>query len=204
VSFLNRAGFDRHLNEAELAAAWADERIDGQPEGPRQVHLRNCGECRAQYAAFTGWLEAAAADGRAEADEAFPADRLAAQQSHIMRRLEAMGRPAKILTFPRFAGPISVQHSTRQRWIASAAAAGLIVGIALGNLVDFHRPVSEPAATPRVAVHTSDRGITPVGLTVSDETLVYDADFSSSSARVPDVLRPIHDITPGGRDFEPR
>jgi hypothetical protein len=205
VSFLHHVGFDRHLSEADLAAVWADAKTDGAPEGPLQSHLQACADCRAQYAAFTGWLEAAGADARAEADEAFPADRLAAQHTHVLRRLEALGRPARILAFPKFAGPISANHGTGQRWIASAAAAGLIVGLAVGNLVDFRPAVTEPR-TPQVAVRTTAErgGIQPANLSVSDETLLYDAEFSSSAARVPEVLRPIHDITPGGRDFEPR
>jgi hypothetical protein len=205
VSFLHHVGFDRHLSEADLAAVWADAKTDGQPEGPLQAHLQACPDCRAQYAAFTGWLEMAGSDARAEADEAFPADRLAMQHAQVLRRLEAVGRPARILTFPKFAGPISTGQGTRQRWIASAAAAGLIVGMAVGHLVDFRRPVTEER-TPQVAVRTTaDRGgIQPANLSVSDETLLYGADFSSSAARVPEVLRPIHDITPGGRDIEPR
>jgi hypothetical protein len=207
VKFLDRVGV-RHLGEADLAAVWADEQAEGLPAGPRQAHLRACAECRARYAAFTGWLDGVRADGLAEADEAFPAERLAAQQSHILRRLDVLGRPAKVLAFPRFARPVSVQRSGRQRWIASAAAAGLLVGVGLGQFVNFHRPVSQPAAVgapSQIVARTPDRaGIQPASFTISDETLLYGTELSSSSARVPETLRPIHDITPGGRDYDPR
>jgi hypothetical protein len=207
VSFLS--GFRRHLNDADFAALWTDDRTspaEGGGAGWRSEHLRACAECRDQYAAFSGLFEAAAADARAEADDAFPTERLAAQHAQIQRRLEAAGRPAKILTFPRFAGPIAVQHGSGQRWIAAAAAAGLIVGIGVGNFVDFRRPLPTPDLSPsQVVARTPDRGgIQPANFTVSDETLLYDAEFSGSSARVPEALRPIHDITPGGRDVDPR
>jgi hypothetical protein len=152
-------------------------------------------------------MEGVRTDARLEADETFPADRLAAQQAHIFRRLEALERPAKVIAFPRFAGPVSVQHGHRQRWIAAAAAAGLIVGVGLGRMVDFHRPILQPDGftSPTQIARTPDRvGIQPVGVSVSDESLLYGQDLSGTTARVPEALRPIHEITPSARDCDPR
>ncbi len=50
------------------------------------------------------WLDDLRVEARAEAEEAFPADRLAAQQAQIFRRLEALERPARVIAFPRSLG----------------------------------------------------------------------------------------------------
>ena len=85
----------------------------------------DCAQCRTRYADFTMWLDGIKTDARADADDAFPPERLAAQQAQILRRLETAGRPARVIAFPRFTGPVSAHHPGRQRWIAAAAAAGL-------------------------------------------------------------------------------
>ena len=207
---LDRLGLNRHLTEADLAEVWADTSLDEKRAAVgARAHLHDCAECRARYAAFTGWLDGLRNDARTEADEAFPAERLAAQQAHILRRLEALGRPARVIAFPRFAGPISTRHAGRQRWIAAAAAAGLIVGVGLGRMVDFHRPVTQPdgfTAGRQIAQSSSDRGrgVVPVAATSNDEVLLYDQEFSTRAARIPAALQPINAITPGARDYEPR
>ena len=44
-------------------------------------------------------------DALAEADDVFPAERLAAQQAQILRRLEALERPARVIAFPKLPQP---------------------------------------------------------------------------------------------------
>src|SRR5436305_82219 len=74
-------------------------------------------------------------DGDAEIGEVFPADRLQAQQQQILRRLEHVARPARVIDFP---GRLISQHPTTSgargvtRWIYAAAAAGLVIGVGLG------------------------------------------------------------------------
>ena len=112
-----------------------------------------------------------------------------------MRRLEALERPARVIAFPEVrpagrAPPAAVP----QRWIAAAAAAGLIVGLGAGELLDLRR-------TPRLAPRRAPRraGRRPVGTgTVqpialnSDDALLYDAD---PSPRV-EALQALDAITP--------
>lgn len=212
MSLLDRLGMNRHLSEADLVEVWTETSLN-ETRGAigARAHLRDCSECRTRYAEFTGWLDGLRADATAEADDAFPPERLAAQQAQILRRLEMVGRPARVIAFPRFAGPISTQHHGRQRWIAAAAAAGLVVGIGLGRLVDFHRPLAEPdgfASGPQIArTAQPDRpgGIQPASATSNDEGLLYDREqFSTSVVRIPAPLQHINAITPGVRDFEPR
>ncbi len=99
-----------------------------------------------------------------EAEEAFPAERLAAQQAQVMRRLEALERPARVIAFPRFARPVTSTQGHAQRWVAAAAAAGLVIGLAAGQFVDVRRMFTPariaPTQTERALDHDAARGRT--------------------------------------------
>ena len=83
MSLLERLGRG-HLSDQQFARLWAS--------GDRHPHLDACAACRAKFAAFDGWLLDVGDTLRAEADDAFPAERLAAQQAQIARRLETLER----------------------------------------------------------------------------------------------------------------
>src|SRR5688572_26099268 len=123
---LDRLGLKRHVTDADLTTVWADARL-GESTTAAGTHVRECAACRARLASLSTWLDGLRADARQQADEAFPRERLAAQQAQILRRLEAMERPARVLAFPRFTQAISVRRVGGQRWIAAAAVAGVIV-----------------------------------------------------------------------------
>ena len=95
----------------------------------------------------------------AEADAAFPAERLARQQTRILQRLEQEGRPGRLIAFP--AGhshePPPLRARPGMRWIAGAAAAGLIIGVAAGHLThDFsNRAISR---TPQIVASRPGAG----------------------------------------------
>ena len=77
-------------------------------------------------------------EAHAEADEIFTRDRLATQQTQIFRRLESLEhRPHHRLPTVRTAG--LGPAGGRRRWIAAAAAVGLITGVGLGQLFEISR-----------------------------------------------------------------
>lgn len=206
-----------HLDDAALADVWAERLTTGEAEsaGRAGAHLRTCAECRARYAAFGDWLEGMRADAFAEADQAFNAEQLALQQTQITRRLEALEHPAKVLTFPRFARPIAAQPNGRQRWIAAAAAAGLVVGVGLGQLFEFGTAGSRQAeilnptrqlarGTMPVGERPGGLGIVPAVSPASDEIFLYEAETVPSQVRVPESLQYLNAITPGARDYDPQ
>lgn len=202
---------DSHLNDAAFADVWTERVTSESAESGRlaETHLRNCAECRSRYAAFSGWLTTMRSDATAEAEEALGADRLAAQQAQILRRLEALEQPGRVIAFPRFTQPIAARPSDGRRWIAGAAAAGLVVGLGLGQMLEF-RTSGNPAvvSVPQVArgsAGTGDSGrigLQPVGAQTSDETYLYDPDVTQ--ARVPESLQYLNAITPSGRDYDAR
>ena len=199
-----------HLDEDDCAEVWSARLLAGNAESdrPAESHLRACAECRSRYGAFAGWLEGVRTDAHAEADEVFTRERLAQQQSQIFRRLESLEHPARILTFPRFARPVSVQPNGRRRWIAAAAAAGLIVGVGLGQMIDVSKQAQpQSMAAARTTVTTPidpPRPIQPATAS-NDESFLYEPEaVSSSQALVPDSLQYLNAITPGARDYDPR
>lgn len=207
MSLLNRLGLNRHVTDADLTAVWADARLGEPTQSAAGAHVRECPACRTRLTALSSWADGLRADARHEADEAFPRERLAAQQAQILRRLEAMERPARVLAFPRFTQPISVRHVGRQRWIAAAAAAGLVVGIGLGQT--FHLTgggrVRDSATTglPFAQNTAAGRmGVQPIS--ASDEDFLYVQDASQATERIPESLRSLHEITPSSRDYDPR
>jgi hypothetical protein len=199
-----------HLDDDDCADVWSARLALGAAESdlPAESHLRTCGECRARYTGFTAWLDTMRADAHAEADEVFTYERLATQQGQIFRRLESLEHPARIIAFPRFARPISVQPGGRRRWIAAAAAVGLITGVGLGQMLDFS---GQPRQTevlsqvrPAAPLVEPLRAAPPPAGPVNEETFLYEPELTSSQARVPDSLQYLNAITPGARDYDPR
>jgi hypothetical protein len=205
VSLLSRRS-NRHLDDDAFAEIWSTSVASGQPAS--DPHLDACSQCRARFAAFTNWLDRLRDDACAEADEAFPAERLAAQQAAVMRRLEAIERPARVIAFPRFSRPATSTQGHAQRWVAGAAAAGLVIGLAAGQFVDIRdalrsgrrsTSIQTTRATPPPSAAAPDIAVTPVSATsVSDEALFFGDPIPN--ARV-SALLPMDDITPRARDL---
>lgn len=176
-------------------------------EQPAVEHLDQCASCRARYASLAAWLDTLREEALGEADEAFPAEKLAAQHAHILRRLEAMERPARVIAFPKFARPISTQHNVARRWIAAAAVAGLVIGLAGGQVIDLrHRNTPRPTY-PAPVSRIGDAGPSTqatyrrVSLTSDEASFMEMATESASYAEMPEPLRALDGLTPHARDY---
>jgi len=124
-----------HLHDDRLFDCYLAERGGERIDPPAAEHLADCPECAARFAEFAGCMDTLREEGDAEADAIFTPDRLRAQQQQIARRIEHIGRHARVISFPgqfshgRIAGGTT---RTATRWAAAAAAAGLFIGLALG------------------------------------------------------------------------
>ena len=177
-----------HLSARELVDLW--------PDGAAHPHLAGCKACRSEYDELTAVL-LAARDASDAADAHFTSERLAAQHAHILRRLENAERPAKVLHFPSSSRPTPVVRGGVRRWIAAAAAAGLLTGIFAGRALDFSyaRRMSAPAldstGEDRLAVQSAAaRPALP-----TDERLLGEIEAALIEPRV-DELRAIDAFTP--------
>jgi hypothetical protein len=143
-----------HLHDDRLFDCYVAERIGEPFDLPSSEHLADCSSCAARYDELTQFMDTLRTEADAELDDVYSADQLRAQQQHIAHRIEHVGRSARVLNFP-------VHQVTRHlptpgsrmapRWIASAAAAGLFVGVAVGMFFDTSRG-AVPAGPAFVAV----------------------------------------------------
>jgi hypothetical protein len=197
VSLLERLGRG-HLSDQEFARLWTT--------GAGHPHLDACADCRARFAAFESWLLGVGDTLRAEADEAFPAERLALQQAQIARRLETLDRPVRVIVFPKAARAVISGNSHIRRWVTMAAAASLIAGFGLGQVVPLRTVIlKQGAATPAhftaPAAASRAEELTPVAtVPKTDEDLLSD-DFGSPKVR---NLSALDDMTPHARDYNVR
>jgi hypothetical protein len=204
VSILNRLMRSAHLDDDALVAIWTDEATSGVRQA--HPHLESCPACRARFAELSAWLQNMQIDATAEADEHFSPERLVAQHALIFRRLEAAERPARVIAFPRFAQPLTSRTSHASRWIAAAAAAGLIVGVGVGQLMDLRHPFTPQPQSLTARAHVAGPG-TRGGVELSgsplndirDAAFLSELDASLSRASVPE-LRALDAFTPRADD----
>jgi hypothetical protein len=131
-----------HVQEERLLDCYLAERGEEAIDPLTAEHLADCDACALRYADLTEFLEGLRTDAAAETDALFTPERLRAQQLHVARRIEQIGRAARVIRFPRrFAGRHIEVRSTRTapRWVAAAAAAGLFFGAALGASFEWDR-----------------------------------------------------------------
>jgi len=195
VSLLERLGRG-HLSDQEFARLWTS--------GERHPHLDTCADCRARFAEFDGWLLDVGDSLRAEADDAFPAERLAVQQAQIARRLETLERPARVIAFPKAARAVISGHSHVRRWVTVAAAASLIAGFGLGQIVPLRSVIiRQQAAAPSQTFNAPETvaratELTPVSVSSDDDELLSSDAFSSPKVK---NLSALDDMTPHARDY---
>lgn len=148
-----------HLSDEALAEVWMT--------GTRPAHLDRCDLCADRAVEWSRWLEDVRTTGIEAADAAFPPDRLAVQQSQILRKLEQLDQPSRVIAFPgppRQAPWESAARGVAPAWVGIAAAAGLVLGVVGGQISARIGPstpmvpVQVAAVTPPVQdrIHTSD------------------------------------------------
>ena len=127
------------------------------------------------------------------------------QQAQVARRLETLERPARVIAFPKAARAVISGHSHVRRWVTVAAAASLIAGFGLGQIVPLRSMLQQPSVgssqpqltAPQAAARAVE--LTPsVAPTHNDDDLLTDA-FSRSRVS---TLNALDEMTPRARDIE--
>ena len=181
----------RHLSDDQLIDACL-----GVPEAGAQQHLLGCAACEARRTAVGHMLTDVTDVAVAEADAAFSPERLARQHARILQRVDQDGRPARVIVFPAGQGPSPTLLHPRpaRRWVAAAAAAGLVLGVLGGH---FARNLTGFDGAPTQAVVSQAPGpaaVRTISMTAEDEFLGQ-IELAVGSAG-PAVLRPIDALTP--------
>lgn len=190
-----------------IAVYFGDEQGDADERRAVRQHLHGCETCTWRYTELTAPLERLRRDAASEADEVFTPSRLAAQREAVMRRLEQGGSAGRVLPFPSGAAGLtrSLGRRPMTRWIAAAAAAGLLFGILAGRVIEYGRPVA-PAVAKASAMHapvvSSGAPVTVAdlnGQTPADEAFLTDFDQAVTRQRIP-ALSALDACTPHVRE----
>jgi hypothetical protein len=143
-----------HLSERALMEALAG--------GDRPAHLDRCDICAERAVALARWMDAAREDAADAADAIFTSERLAAQQGQILRRLEQIDTPSRVISFPAASRAERGDIASRRvavSWVGVAAAAGLVIGIVGGQL---SARLTQPTTPIVASVNPPDSPSTPV------------------------------------------
>jgi hypothetical protein len=199
-----------HLHDDRLFDCYVSERSGETPDPRAAEHLGDCRDCSVRYAELTRFMDTLRADGQAEADDIFTADRLRAQQHAIARRLELVGRPARVISFPGAAAGRAMASTTSRsapRWIAAAAAAGLFIGAGLGMSYGVGAGLGRPLQLQRTRVERGESRPTPVATygssqadVAADEAFLSDLELALDRPRTPE-LRAYDALTPHVREI---
>ena len=183
----------RHLSDDRLIELG----LTGNPSAPEQQHLGACPVCESRRAATARVLEEVSIVAHEDADEVFTAERLARQQSRIFQRIDHEGRPARVIAFPAAQEAPSVVSRTRpaSRWIAAAAVAGLVVGLAAGRLApDTRRALGGGRQTTTVVTTAPAQALT-AATPLSDDQLLGEIELAINGRGGPS-LQPLDELTP--------
>ncbi|MFB3852492.1 MAG: hypothetical protein ACE148_01570 [Vicinamibacterales bacterium] len=198
-----------HLPDERLVAC---SLVEGDPacqtpaEAAAFAHMAACDKCSMRYGKLRQLLDGVRAEDCEHFDSLFPPERLEAHRAQIMRRLEALSRPAKVLRFPlRRSAQARPRESTPARparWAAVAAAAGVVLGLSLGWYAGLPFPRSPGASPVTVADSRPAPTIEPApGASVKDgdEELLADIADALSRQRA-DELAAFDAFTPRMRE----
>ena len=201
----------RHLRDDRLYECYLAVRADEPLDPPVAEHLSDCAACGARYAALTDFLSALRAEATDEADEQFTPERLRAQREQIVYRLEHANRSARVIGFPGRVTQHIARASTRvaPRWLAATAAAGLLVGVAVGGTyrdsgvarslgganVSTRLPTGVQL-TPQPTVAVAPAG----GETIDDERFLMELEMALDQQNTRE-LQPFDELMPRAREI---
>jgi len=186
-----------HLSDAAL--------IDVARTGQRPRHVDQCDLCADRALELSRWLDDLKQVAAQAVDDAFPAERIAAQHGLIMRRLEQTDEPVRVLEFPLTSARPAREAGGRRvapAWIGVAAAAGLVIGVLGDQWSARHaRAAGEDAGTlartsaiqAASATLQDDSDDTSPGATRSGEASPLDLDLDGF---MPSTLRALDEATP--------
>lgn len=135
-----------HLSERAI--------VDAVMTGARPSHLDRCDICASRAVDLGRWLDDTREIGLESADAVFPQEQLAAQRAQILRKLEQLDEPTRVISFPRHASRMGEAPAGRRvaaSWVAVAAAAGLVVGVVGGQVTARLSTTTPPAVDPAAA-----------------------------------------------------
>ncbi|MGH9174125.1 MAG: hypothetical protein ACRD1H_07190 [Vicinamibacterales bacterium] len=170
-------------------------------------HVSQCNRCATELARLTADADSLREASCARADTLFDDTMLEVQRSRILDRLANLGQVARVLRFPRNRRDVAMPVSTSsRRWVSVAAAAGLIIGLVAGQLLNFvpwqgavRRDATLTLQTP---ARQSGSGLMPVssaGPSLTDDKFLDEIEAAVQLRRA-HSLRALDALTPTAGD----
>ncbi len=183
-----------HLSDDRLIEIHFDLEVTASD----RTHLQECDACQSRRSSLAGTLEDIGTVMALEADDAFPAERLARQRARIMQRVEQDGRPGRVIAFPAGYGHESAPRRLRPaRWgtVAAAVAASFLVGLLAEHLA--HDLPGSRQSIP--AARMASGPTTQARANASDDELLGQVELAAIGVG-PAALRPLDALTPRAWD----
>lgn len=182
-----------HLADDEmLALAYLGGDAPDDRETAALAHLADCDACSLRFSTTLSAVVDLRAVSEAEADRHFPESFLERQRRQILIKLEQLGQSARILRFPAL--PVSVAPAAgrwqTRRWVAAAAAAGLVAGLLLAEALQVLPGQLGWTASSQTAAVDENAG--PV---FEEDALLTEIDAALRWSRASE-LRALDELTP--------
>lgn len=197
-----------HLHDDRLFDCYVAERSGETPDPRAAEHLADCVDCSGRYAELSRFMDTLHSEGQSETDDIFTTDRLRAQQQAIARRIEHIGRPARVISFPGASAARAIASKTSRvapRWVAAAAAAGIFVGAALGTSYEWTRTAGSGFGRPSNRARTLSEPVATRGSdqadVASDEAFLSELEIALDRPRTPE-LRAYDALTPHFKEIK--
>jgi hypothetical protein len=199
-------GRPHHLAEDHLFECYTAERA-GEPLDPRSAeHLADCVECGDRYADLSRFMDGLRTEADGETDALYPADWLETQRNAILRRVEHLGHAARVITFPGRLVTQQIAKGVSRRvspWAATAAAACLFVGVAMGMFYDArnHAPqlaVVRAVPAPATVQATAGSGAPPVA--IDTDAFLSELERALGGPQTPELMN-LDVLTPHVREI---
>jgi anti-sigma factor RsiW len=193
----------RHVADDRLLDRYYAERAGDEAGADVSAHLEACPACAARYVEFARFMDDLQSEADAEIEARFPDERLQAARRQIARRLENLGHMARVIAFPGRQSMAALRPSFSRsgaRWVAGAAAAGLLVGIALGTYSD-RVTARVPAGQSLARTIETAAALTPpvaeplASSSLDEEAFLQEVELASVGLRTR-ALMPIDAFTP--------
>jgi hypothetical protein len=175
-----------HLSERAL--------VDAVTGGARPHHLDRCDVCAERAVELARFLDEMKTDAVELSDAVFTTERMAAGQHQILRRLEQLDQPARVISFPaapRHESPAGGRRVAAS-WVAVAAAAGLVIGLVGGQIT---ARLSQAATTTAVTSVTEASAASVPDLNPPGNPAIFGAGEDFEALTVP-TLGVVDDLTP--------
>ena len=185
-----------HLQDERLFDCYYAERRGDALDPPSAEHLADCDACACRYADVGTFLTTLSTDADADISAMFSPEHLRVQQHEIARRIELVGRAARVISFPgRFVAQKPLPSATWRvtRGLAGAAAAGVFVGVAAGTVLNFGGRFDVAGSSRRSGATVASRQISSAALpprlssasvaTVADTDDTFMSDLESALDR---------------------